>query len=163
MSHLAFAAATFGLSVGAGTLVSLLGLGGGVIVVPALLALGVDMHLAVGAAAVSVIATSSGAASSYLRQGFTNLRVAMFLEVGTVGGAFTGALLSGIVDERALSIVFGCVLTLSAVALLRRPSTLRLSEAPERPEGVLRLTGTLSTKQATSSATARAGRRWHSV
>lgn len=141
MSPLSFAAATFGVSVGAGTLGSLLGLGGGVIVVPALLALGVDMHLAVGAAAVSVIATSSGAASSYLKQGFTNLRVAMFLEVGTVAGAFTGALLSGIVNERALSIVFGCVLTLSAIALLRRPSTLRPSEAPETPEGMLRLTG----------------------
>lgn len=133
MSPLSFASATFAVSVVAGTLGSLLGLGGGVIVVPALLALGVDMHVAVGAAAVSVIATSSGAASRYLRQGFTNLRVAMFLEVGTVAGALTGALLSGVVDERALSLVFGCVLTVSAIALLRRSSSPAASASAAAP------------------------------
>jgi uncharacterized membrane protein YfcA len=136
VSPAGFAAAACGISAVGGAIGALLGLGGGVIVVPALLLLGVDIRLAVGAAAVSVIATSSGAASSYLRRGYTNLRVAMFLEVGTVAGAFCGALAAGFVDERVLCLVFAGVLSLSAVALLRKPTTLAPPDPAAAP-GVL--------------------------
>ena len=71
---------------------SLLGLGGGIIVVPALtLFLGIDIRVAIGASIISVIATSSGAAAAYVRERMGNLRVAMFLEIGTTPGAISGA------------------------------------------------------------------------
>lgn len=122
MTHsLWFSLATFGLALVAGTFGALFGLGGGIIVVPALtLILGVDVKTAVGTAAVSVIATSSGAATTYLQRGLTNLRVAMFLEVGTVAGALCGAFLAGILDERHLYLAFGVLMAASALALLRK-------------------------------------------
>lgn len=81
-------------SVGAGFLGALTGLGGGVVIVPMLtLALGVDIRYAIGASLVSIIATSSGAAAAYVKEGYTNLRVGMFLEVATSLGAVGGALL----------------------------------------------------------------------
>ncbi|HEX7680198.1 MAG TPA: sulfite exporter TauE/SafE family protein [Thermoanaerobaculia bacterium] len=105
----------------AGFLGSLLGLGGGMIVVPALtLLLHIDIRLAIGASIISVIATSSGAAAAYVRDGLANLRVAMFLEIGTTLGAISGAYLAGIVHPRFLYILFGLVLGYSAIAMLRR-------------------------------------------
>jgi uncharacterized protein len=105
----------------AGFLGSLLGLGGGMIVVPALtLLLHIDIRLAIGASIISVIATSSGAAAAYVRDGLANLRVAMFLELGTTLGAISGAYLAGIVHPRFLYILFGLVLGYSAIAMLRR-------------------------------------------
>src|SRR3954465_10668475 len=106
MTPLTFTLAAFGLSVVAGVLGSLLGLGGGVIVVPALtLLLHVDIRFAIGASIVSVIATSSGAAAAYVRDGMTNLRVATFLELGTTAGALSGAFLAGVVPVRSLYLV----------------------------------------------------------
>ena len=88
-----FTAFVWILSTLAGFLGALTGLGGGVIVVPALtLALGVDIKYAIGASLVSVIATSSGAAAAYLREGYSNLRVGMFLEVATTVGALAAHL-----------------------------------------------------------------------
>src|SRR5512146_2361420 len=76
----------------AGFLGSLTGLGGGVVIVPLLtLVFGVDIHYAIGASLVSVIATSSGAAASFVRQGFSNIRIGMFLEIATTTGALAGA------------------------------------------------------------------------
>ena len=104
----------------AGVLGSLLGLGGGMIMVPALtLLLGVDIRLAIGASIISVIATSSGAAAAYVRDRLANLRVAMFLEIGTVLGAITGAYVAGILHPRWLFVLFGVILGSSAVAMLR--------------------------------------------
>ena len=81
----------------AGVLGSLLGLGGGLIVIPALtLLLKIDIRYAAGASIVSVIATSSGAAAAYVRERMTNLRVAMVLEIATASGAISGAYLAGI-------------------------------------------------------------------
>src|SRR5512135_3163917 len=81
-------------SVLAGLLGSLTGLGGGVVIVPLLtIAFGVDIKYAIGASLVSVIATSSGAASAYVKEGFTNMRIGMFLEIATVSGAILGAFL----------------------------------------------------------------------
>ncbi len=113
-------ATTFTLVVGvisglAGFLGALTGLGGGVIVVPALtLALGVDMRYAIGASLVSVIATSSGAAAAYVREGFSSIRIGMFLEIATTIGAVAGAFLAGRFGTHALAIIFGVVLLQSA-------------------------------------------------
>jgi uncharacterized protein len=99
----------------AGLLGSLTGLGGGVIVTPVLtLFLGVDLRYAMGASLISAIASSSGAAASYVRDGYSNIRIGMFLEIATTLGALTGAFLNTHISASALSIVFGLVLLQSA-------------------------------------------------
>src|SRR5512136_556788 len=121
MTPLEFALVTFGLSVIAGLLGALLGLGGGIIVVPALtLLLGVDIRYAIGASIVSVIATSSGAAAAYVRERMTNLRVAMFLELGTTTGALSGAYVAGLIRGRWLFVIFAVALAASAFEMVRR-------------------------------------------
>lgn len=107
-------------SVVAGFFGALTGLGGGVVIVPLLtLVFGVNIRYAVGASLVSVIATSSGAAATYLRDGFTNLRLAMLLEVATTLGAIGGAALAGALATHVVAIVFGIVLLYSALVQLR--------------------------------------------
>lgn len=114
----------------AGLIGALVGLGGGVFIVPILtLGFHVPFALAIGASIVSVIATSSGAAAAYVKDRMTNLRVGMFLEIATTLGAICGALLSTFLDAQVLFIVFGLVLLISALPLL-----MRLGE--ELPEGV---------------------------
>jgi len=121
MSAIIFLVETFGISIGAGIFGALLGLGGGVILVPVLtLMLGIDIHYAIGASIVSVIATSSGAAAAYLRDGVTNIRIGMFLEIATTTGAIVGALIAGYIGGAGLYIVFGIVLAYSAYAMFRR-------------------------------------------
>src|SRR5215813_11189110 len=94
---LSFSGVVFAISAVAGFLGSLTGLGGGVIVTPALTVLfGVDLHYAMGASLVSVIATSSGAAAAYVKEGFTNVRTGMFLEIATTLGAIAGAHLTAV-------------------------------------------------------------------
>jgi uncharacterized protein len=120
MSPLEFTLTLLGISIGAGFLGSLVGLGGGVIVVPALTLLyGIDIRYAIGASIVSVIATSSGAAAAYVKERLTNLRVAMLLELGTTTGAVSGALVAGFIHSRWLFTIFGLVLVYSGVAMLR--------------------------------------------
>ncbi len=115
MTALEFTVVVWALSALAGFLGALTGLGGGVVVVPALtLALGVDMKYAIGASLVSVIATSSGAAAAYVREGFSNIRIGMFLEIATTIGAIVGALLAARVSTHALAIVFGLILLQAA-------------------------------------------------
>ncbi|MCG0238149.1 MAG: sulfite exporter TauE/SafE family protein [Firmicutes bacterium] len=110
----------FSISVVAGLLGALLGIGGGLIVIPALTLLyDLDIRLAIGASAVSIIATSSGAAVAYLRDRLTDVRIAVLLEVGTTAGALTGALLAGVVSPRYLYLAFGAVLLYSALAMYR--------------------------------------------
>jgi uncharacterized protein len=107
-------------SFGAGLLGSLTGLGGGVVVIPLLaLGFGVDIRYAVGAALVSVIATSSGAAAAYLREGYTNMRLGMFLEVATTCGAIGGALASAFIAPGWLGATLGTVLLYSAYLTVR--------------------------------------------
>ena len=102
-------------SLAAGLLGAITGLGGGVILVPLLVtAFGVDIRYAIGASIVSVIATSSGAAAAYVKEGFSNVRVGMVLEVATTVGALSGAWLAPHVPTRGLSVVFGIVLIGSA-------------------------------------------------
>jgi uncharacterized membrane protein YfcA len=103
------------VSTAAGFLGALTGLGGGVIVTPVLtLLLGVEMHYAMGASLVSVIATSSGAAAAYVKEGYSNVRAGMLLEVATTAGAVAGAHLTSAVPVSGLAIVFGMVLLYSA-------------------------------------------------
>jgi uncharacterized membrane protein YfcA len=121
MTPLEFDLLVFLISIVAGALGSLLGLGGGIIVIPALtLLFHIDIRYAIGASIVSVIATSSGAAAAYVRDGLTNLRVAMVLELATTSGALTGAYLAGLLSGRWLFIIFGLVLGYSSVMMVRK-------------------------------------------
>jgi uncharacterized membrane protein YfcA len=121
MSPLQFTLLTFAASVGAGVLGSLLGLGGGIIVIPFLtLLMGINIRYAIGASVVAVIATSSGAAAAYVRERMTNLRVAMLLEIGTTTGALSGAYAAGHIGVRWLYVIFGLIMGYSAVAMFRK-------------------------------------------
>ncbi len=111
----------FLISILAGFLGSLLGIGGGIIVVPALtLLFGVDIRYAVAASLISIIATSSGAAASFLRDHLTNLRVAVLLEIGTVAGAITGFMISSSIKSSWLYLLFGSFLFFSALMMFRK-------------------------------------------
>ena len=117
-------------SVAAGFLGSLTGLGGGVVIVPLLaLVFGVDIRYAIGASLVSVIATSSGAAAAYVKEGYSNLRIGMFLEIATTIGALAGAFLAARMSPSAIAVIFGVVLFYSAYLSNRsrpeHPSTAR--------------------------------------
>ena len=115
MTVLEFTLVVWIISALAGFLGALTGLGGGVVVVPALtLALGVDIKYAIGASLVSVIATSSGAAAAYVREGFSNIRIGMLLEIATTIGALVGAYLAGITSTHLIAIIFGLVLLQAA-------------------------------------------------
>jgi uncharacterized protein len=95
----------------AGFLGALTGLGGGVVLVPALaLLFHVDIKYAIGASLVCVIATSSGAAAAYVKEGYSNIRIGMLLEIATTLGAILGAFLATRVSTHAIAIVFGLVL-----------------------------------------------------
>jgi uncharacterized protein len=123
------------ISVFAGVLGSILGLGGGIIIIPALtLLFGVDIRYAIGASIVSVIATSSGAAASYIRDHLTNIRVAIFLEVATTTGAICGAILSSYILSKYLYLLFSLLLLHSAFMMWRRgdPEKKELQGAPNK-------------------------------
>src|SRR5271155_406794 len=120
MNTLEFSGWIFSSAILAGLLGSLTGLGGGVVIVPVLtLLFHVDIRYAIGASLVSVIATSSGAAAAYVREGFSNVRIGMFLEIATTLGALVGAYLTAIVSTHSIGIIFGVVLLYSAYASLQ--------------------------------------------
>ena len=120
----------FGGAILAGVLGSLVGLGGGVLIVPMLtLAFGLPIRYAIGASIIAVIATSSGAAAAYVRDHLTNLRVGMFLEVATTTGAVSGAFLAGLLAPNVLFVIFGVILLISVA-----PLVFKLGE--ELPAGV---------------------------
>jgi uncharacterized membrane protein YfcA len=105
----------------AGLLGSLTGLGGGVVIIPMLtLLLKVDIHYAIGASLVSVIATSSGSAAAYVKEGITNLRIGMFLEIATTTGALCGAILAIYIPTHYIAVLFGVILIFSALISLRK-------------------------------------------
>ncbi len=140
MSTFAFFISVLLASIVAGMLGSMLGLGGGIIVVPFLtLAFGINIRLAIGASIIAVVATSSGAASAYVRERMTNLRVAMALEVATVTGALTGAAVGGLISVSLLSIVFGIVLIIAAFGMLRHRGDRTDVVPPSRLADKLRL------------------------
>jgi uncharacterized protein len=117
----------------AGFLGSLTGLGGGVVIVPLLtLGFGVDIRYAIGASLVSVIATSSAAAAAYVRDGYSNLRIGMFLEVATTLGAVAGAVLASRLPVSVVAVVFGAVLLWSAFLSLRHSGDGESTPPPDR-------------------------------
>ncbi len=121
MSAEIFSALVFATSVLAGLLGALTGLGGGVVIVPVLvLIFKVDIRYAIGASLVSVIATSSGAAAAYVREGLSNVRIGMFLEVATTLGALLGAYLTAKVSPQWIAVIFGLALLYSAYSSYRQ-------------------------------------------
>ncbi|HZT38530.1 MAG TPA: sulfite exporter TauE/SafE family protein [Bryobacteraceae bacterium] len=120
MNNLELTSALAAIAAAAGFLGSLTGLGGGVVIVPVLtLLFHVDIRYAIGASLVSVIATSSGAAAAYVREGFTNIRLGMFLEIATSLGALAGAWLASVLPAAAIGSVFGAMLLYSAWESMR--------------------------------------------
>ncbi len=143
-------------AISAGLLGSLTGLGGGVIIIPLLtLGFGVPMHYAIGASLISVIGTSSGAAVAFVKEGFTNMRIGMFLEIATTAGAIVGALVSGMLNPNTIGIIFASILLLTVV--------LNLKGKPDHQEPViqgsleekLKLYGTFPDKGVLKSYSAR--------
>ncbi|HEY4819086.1 MAG TPA: sulfite exporter TauE/SafE family protein [Candidatus Acidoferrum sp.] len=136
----------------AGFLGALTGLGGGVVIVPLLtVVFGVDIHYAIGAALVSVIATSSGAAAAYVREGYSNVRVGMFLEIATTVGALVGAALILHLRVSILSIIFGVVLLYSAYASLNEHSHSTSDDGPDRVATWLRMDSTYPNPSGTAA------------
>ena len=116
MTILVFSGILFAGALAAGLLGSLTGLGGGVVLIPLLtIVFKVDIHYAIGTSLISVIATSSGAAAAYVKEGFTNIRLGMFLELATTAGAIAGAFLATYLPTSIIAILFGAILILSAL------------------------------------------------
>jgi uncharacterized membrane protein YfcA len=139
----------------AGLLGSLTGLGGGVVIIPLLtLLLKVDIHYAIGASLVSVIATSSGSAAAYVKEGITNMRLGMFLEIATTAGAMCGAILALYIPTNYIAIIFGLILVFSAIISLQKKAEhithqksylakkLKLNSSYPTPDGVVDYTVT---------------------
>ncbi|HUI09997.1 MAG TPA: sulfite exporter TauE/SafE family protein [Bacteroidota bacterium] len=147
MSYVVLASFLCAGSIVAGFLGALTGLGGGVVIIPLMtLALGIDIRYAIGASLISVIATSSGAAAAYVREGFTNIRIGMFLEVATTLGAVAGAVIAGHVSTAVIAVIFGLVLFSSGLQTFRAthdiagaavssPAAVRLRLPGHYPEG----------------------------
>ncbi|HEV2290187.1 MAG TPA: sulfite exporter TauE/SafE family protein [Candidatus Acidoferrales bacterium] len=143
-------------SLAAGLLGSLTGLGGGVVIVPLLvLVFKVNIHYAAGASLISVIATSSGAAAAYVKEGYSNVRIGMLLEVATTLGALYGAYLVAKVSPSAIAVIFGVVLILSAYLSLRKPPNISDARSPDRLAAWLRLNGDYPTPQGLKAYTVR--------
>ena len=141
----------FLISIFAGIFGSIVGLGGGIVIIPVLTILfGVDIHFAIGASIVAIIGTSSGAASTYVKDKVTNLRIGMFLELASASGAITGAAIAAYTNSAALEAIFGSILLVSLV-----PMVMKIGEdVPMSPElkGVskrLGLTGSYTESDAT--------------
>jgi uncharacterized protein len=148
VSSLEFLSTLATVGVVAGFLGSLTGLGGGVVITPALtLLLGIDLRYAIGASLVSAIATSSGAASAYVQEGYSNVRVGLFLEVATTCGALSGAFLASKISTSALAVVFGVVLMHAAWQSTRGPGPSIEAAASDPLALRLRLDGTYPTPQ----------------
>ncbi len=127
----------------AGFLGALTGLGGGVVLVPLLtIFFHVDLRYAIGASLVSVIATSSGSAAAYVKEGFSNIRIGMFLEIATTLGALLGAYLTAKVPASAIAIIFGLMLVYSAYVSRRTRPRTEVEQPPDRLATKLKMNGT---------------------
>jgi len=132
----------------AGLLGALTGLGGGVVLVPLLtLFFKVDIRYAIGASLVSVIATSSGAAAAYVKEGISNIRIGMFLEIATTLGALLGAYLASRISTGAIATVFGLTLLYSAFLSARPRVKLSIDNVPDPLATRLRLNGSFPTPE----------------
>ncbi|WP_027380623.1 sulfite exporter TauE/SafE family protein [Chryseobacterium daeguense] len=143
-------------AISAGLLGSLTGLGGGVIIIPLLtLGFGVPMHYAIGASLISVIGTSSGAAVAFVKEGFTNMRIGMFLEIATTAGAIIGALISGMLNPNTIGIIFASILLLTVILNLKGKPDHQESVIKGSLEEKLKLYGTFPDKGVLKSYSAR--------
>jgi uncharacterized membrane protein YfcA len=148
VSVLLFTLLVWSGAVVAGFLGALTGLGGGVVIVPLLaLAFGVDIHYAIGASLVSVIGTSSGAAAAYVREGYSNIRVGMFLEIATTLGALAGAYVAAAVPGGSIAVIFGIVLLVSAYLSSQHRSEHSAEDGPDPLAKRLRLDACYPTPQ----------------
>jgi len=121
---LEFLTILFLVSIFAGIFGSIVGIGGGVVIIPVLtLLLGVDIHFAIGASIVSIIGTSSGAASTYVKDKVTNLRIGMFLEIASTTGAIVGAAIAAYTNSALLEAIFGAILLVTLV-----PTVMKIGE-----------------------------------
>lgn len=143
-------------AVAAGLLGSLTGLGGGVVIIPLLtLGFGVPMHYAIGASLISVIGTSSGSAVAFVKEGFTNVRIGMFLEIATTTGAIIGALISGILNPNTIGIIFASILIMTVVLNLRKKPDHQETLIEGSLEHKLQLFGTFPDKGVVKAYSAR--------
>ena len=117
------------------------------------LVFGVDIRYAIGASLVSVIATSSGAAAAYVREGISNIRIGMFLEIATTVGAVVGAMIATKVGTGTLGIIFGLVLLYSAYLSIRPQTELPPDTDPDSLARVLKLNGTYPTSSGVKAYT----------
>ncbi len=148
MNNLSFTLLVWLGSCMGGYLGALTGLGGGVVIIPLLaLVFHVDMHYAIGASLISVIATSSGAASAYVKEGYSNIRIGMFLEVATTIGALVGAYLAlKLLNVEAIAVIFGVVLLFSAAMSWHGPpADPPDGRPPDRLASFFKLEGTFPT------------------
>lgn len=147
MTVLTFSALMLIVAYSAGLVGALTGLGGGVVLIPVLvLAFHVDIHYAMGASLISVMATSSGTAIAYLREGYTNVRIGMLLETGAVIGALLGATLVAIIPANFIAIIFGLVLIFSAIHTGKQQEKTLSPTASAHPWAIfLKLNGTYPT------------------
>src|SRR5665213_632711 len=130
----------------AGLVGSLTGLGGGVIIIPMLtLLFGVDIHYAIGASLISVIATSSGAAAAYVKEGISNIRIGMFLEIATTLGAVGGAMLAIFAPTHIIAVIFGCVLIFSAVLSFKKKNQILVQTPAGKLANVLKMNSSYPT------------------
>ena len=148
MNTLAFTALVWSGAFLAGFLGSLTGLGGGVVIVPLLtLVFGVDIRYAIGTSLISVIATSSGAAAAFVKEGYSNIRIGMFLEIATTLGALVGAFLAGWLSTEVIAVIFGIVLIYSSYLSSRpKPDHIEVDQ-PDRLAGRLKMDGSYPTPQ----------------
>lgn len=148
MTILVFSGILFLGALIAGLLGSLTGLGGGVVLIPLLtLVFKVDIHYAIGTSLISVIATSSGAAAAYVKEGITNIRLGMFLELATTAGAIGGAFLATYLPTSVIAILFGTILILSAFMSFARPADPVTEGAPGKWSQKLRLDNSYPTPE----------------
>jgi uncharacterized protein len=147
MSLVEFSLVMGAVAAAAGFLGSLTGLGGGVVITPVLtLLFGVDIRYAIGATLVSVIATSSGAAAAYVREGFSNIRIGMFLEMATTTGAIFGAFLATVIPTSALGVLFGVILLYSAWQSAAPKPDIAIAERSDPLATRLRMNSVLPTR-----------------
>jgi len=132
------------------------GLGGGIVIVPFLtLAFGVDIHYAMGASLVSVLATSSGSAAAHAKSGFANFRIGLFLEIAATAGALAGTLITAMISPGLVAGIFGLVLLHSAYMSSMRPPAGDENAVPNRISSFLRLNGEYHSDRGAQRYTAR--------
>jgi uncharacterized membrane protein YfcA len=148
MTIVVLTALLFLISVSAGLLGSITGLGGGVVLIPILsIIFKVDIHYAIGTSLISVIATSSGAAAAYVREGISNIRIGMFLEIATTSGAITGAFMAVYTQPYFIAILFGIVLIFAAFSSFARQRNKQLPVDSSQLAKGLRLNGSFPAKK----------------